>query len=201
MRIAEVDQVARAYPGVPRGAVELLLYALHRAAPAILAGDTDAAAAGLRHDLAHYGGPMADLERLRVPAIFTAIDGGRRAAADTLALLGMIADQRARVRFVIVGDTLAGRMWARERGYGLAEIICVSGPQHAERLRALDPAGVAIVRLGDAAPALEEALTGLLERGAISHSGRWRPGEADAHPAIDLRGPTAVADLRDPAGR
>lgn len=184
MRIAETADVCRTYPGVPRPAVQRLLWALHRAVPYLEAGDTDAAAHHLREDLAGYRGDLADLRELGVAQIFAAIPAGRVETANTLGLLRLLARHVDTTAWVIVGDPLAGRLWARERRIPAHTVITAGRAGDAVRLHGLNPGALSIVHLDDARRGgLDDAVTALIARGARVLPPAWRPGAPTGGPA------------------
>lgn len=175
MRLADIFQVSRTYPGVPAAAVARLLWALDDAG-ALTGADTPAIEKRLRSGLASYRGPWSDFAKLRVPEIFAALQTHRPAAVgDTLQILGLIDTTRT-VRVVIAADKLAGRVWARERGFPLHEVAIVRTAVDLHALAGVDdPAGVLIVRLNACTPHVEDVLRRLRENGATEVAPHWRP--------------------------
>lgn len=178
MLIAEAADVARAHPGVPQQAIDHLLHALHRAVPLLQAGRSDTGLRQLRADLAAYPGPYDDFERLGVRAIFTAAGHGRHACANTLGELRLLARDRARPCYVLIGDILAARLWARNRGIGAAQVVVIRGAGDAPRTLGLHAPSTVVVYLDDRPiPAgLDAALQILIDSGAVVRSQAWRPG-------------------------
>lgn len=198
MEIAEFAQVRALYPTVPQRAVEHLLWALHRVRPSIEAGLIAAATAALRGDLAVYPGEVSDLASLGVPALFDGLERGRLAFADALGAAGLLAPgPGAAKRYVVAGPLLDVRLWARQRGIAVHTVIAVCRATDTYKLRGLDGTGLAVVRLGDrrADPAVEDALTALLEHGAVTLPARWMPGRRaePGEPQLDLRRSPAAA--------
>lgn len=206
MRVAELSQVAPLYPHVPPLGIEYVLWALHRVVPLAEAGDTDAALAQLRADLASYAGELEDLARLGVMSLFRGLERGRAAFAGALGAQGLLAPEPGTVtRYVIVGPLLDARLWARQRNIGQNTTLTVTHGSDAYRLRGLPGKGVAIVRLGDRRgdPVIETALSALIDSGAITLSPHWAPGAAaePGEPRLDLQlhpqAPRATPHLRE----
>lgn len=197
MRIAEVSHVATLYPHVPAEAVEHLLWALHRTRPLAETGDTAAALTQLRTDLAGYPGPLTDLAPLGVTHLIHGLEQGRHAFAGALGAQGLLAAERDPVRYIIIGPLLDARLWARQRGIGQNTIIAVRNATDVYKLRGLPATGVAIVRLADrrADPTVEDAISTLLQHGAITLTARWVPGNRaePGEPRLDLRAPAPGA--------
>lgn len=191
MLIAEHTQVCAAYPDVPAKAVEHMLWALHRARPAIEAGHVDSAMAGLHTDLAGYDGPLTDLDAFAPSQLLRALAAGRIAFADALTRARLTRAEAPTARYVVVGPLLDVRMWARERGIGQGTVIPVLRATDTFRLRGLTGRGLAVVRIGRGRPdpVVENALDALIAGGAITLSASWRPGEHPdpAEPQLDLQ--------------
>lgn len=178
MLIAETVDVRRAYPQVSPDAVQYLLWALHRAIPELENGRRDDALDGLRGDLAHYTGDLADFERLGVPQIFEAAGQGRTRLAALLAELRLLAVPSKLPRYVIVGDALTARMWARQRAIMPGQVVPVRSDADVPKLHGLGDR-VLIVHLDDrpVPNLLDAALSILIAGGAEQRPAAWRPGD------------------------
>lgn len=183
MLIAEAQDVARAYPYIPQEAVDHLLAALHRAVPVLENGDMAEGLRMLREELARYPGPLDDFERLGVRAIFAAAGRGRHPLANQLGDLRLLAPSAVVPRYVVVGDAMTARMWARNRGIGQNQVVAVRRARDEVKLRGLDPRtgrGVIIIYLSadDPVPGeLAKRLAILVDAGAAVRDEQWRPGD------------------------
>lgn len=190
MLIAEKVDVARAYPAVPQPAIDHVLAALHRTVPMFEAGDTAAGIAELRADLAAYAGDLKHLEYLGIRAIFEAAGHGRQSLAAILGELRLLQPGTGTCRYVIIGDAIAARLWARSRGIGYHTVTQVRSDRDRHLLFGLRPSRdrpVHVIELSRP-PAGEgdqllAALGVLLSAGALRHSPGWRPGRGE--PAAD----------------
>jgi hypothetical protein len=84
LRIAERDTVRGHYPTTPVRAIDHVLWALHRMAPHLAAGDDRMAFISLSGDLAGYEHPRAELTVFALPEVAGALPAGEIAVADLL---------------------------------------------------------------------------------------------------------------------
>lgn len=105
----------------------------------------------------------------------------------------VIADMMTNHRWVLVGEAVACRMWARTRNIRLGELIVVDGDRNANKLHPLDPTKVTIVRvtrMADVDGCIKAKLDQMIAAGAQQRPVDWTPHGAgvDRQGAADLGG-------------
>lgn len=181
--IAEADTVRRAYPNVPFTAVAHLLWALHRAVAELPYG-LEAAIDRLRHDIHTYPGDPGDLAALGVQAVFRAAAAGEVGhVARTLGELRLLRAEAGQQVYVLVGDLLRGRLWARDRHIPAHLVIGVRTAADTRKLLGLNPRDAAIVYLSTPrSTVLADALARMEAAGAVVRDRTWRPAGAGPDP-------------------